>query len=352
MKNKARTKENLSLLFLFFRWYNFSMANKKFFYELLIILGAGLWGLMAVVPPYLYDRGIQPIQITFFRGGATAILLGIFILIKNPKLFIIKIKDLWMFLLVGILGYIFFNFTFMFSIKENSVSVASMLVYTSPVWITIMSRIIFKEKLTLKKIVCIVGVLTGMVLLVGMGEFKITTLGLWLGIGSGLGYGIYNVASKLITAKYPTETNLFYTFLIAGLVALPFANVSGIVSAIKNDISTLWFFLLLAIFDCFIPYILYTTGLKHTPVSTAGVLSITEPVTGALGGVILLGDKLGFLGFIGIIIIVGFLVLLELEVDIFKKKNKDTPLKKEDNEEDTPNSNEDNEKENLNATNE
>lgn len=333
MKNKARTKDILSLLFLFFRWYNLGMKKNKFIYELLIILGAGMWGLMAIVPPYLYDRGIQPIQITFFRGAATATLLGLLILIKNPKLFKINIKDLWMFLLVGILGYIFFNFTFMFSIKENSVSVASMLVYTSPVWITIMSKFIFKEKLTLKKIICITGVLIGMVLLVGMGEFKITTLGLWLGIGSGLGYGIYNVASKLITAKYPTETNLFYTFLIAGIVALPFANVSGIVGAIKNDISTLWYFLVLAIFDCLIPYILYTTGLKHTPVSTAGVLSITEPVTGALAGVIILGDRLGVVGFMGIIIIVAFLVLLELDIDFFKKKPKKITVEDESEEE-------------------
>lgn len=322
MKNKARTKEILSLLFSFLGCYNLGMKKSKFIYELFIILGAGIWGLMAIVPPYLYDRGIQPIQITFFRGSATAILLGILILIKNPKLFKINLKDLWMFLLVGILGYIFFNFTFMFSIKINSTSVASMLVYTSPVWITVMSKFIFKEKLTLKKIVCMIGVLIGMVLLVGMGEFKITTLGLWLGIGSGLGYGIYNVASKLITAKYPTETNLFYTFLIAGIVSLPFANVGGIVTAIKNDISTLWFFLLLAVFDCFIPYILYTVGLKQTSVSTAGVLSITEPVVGALAGVIILGDKLGFVGFVGIFLIVAFLVLLELDIDFFKKKPK------------------------------
>ncbi len=53
-------------------------------------------------------------------------------------------------MLVGILGYIFFNFTFIFSIKENSVSVASMLVYTSPEWITIMSKFIFKEKPKIK----------------------------------------------------------------------------------------------------------------------------------------------------------------------------------------------------------
>ena len=126
---------------------------KKRLGEAAVLLAAVLWGVIGIFTRALQEIGFSAIQIVTVRAVVTVLVMGVLILIKDPKLFKINLCDLWMFLGTGICSFTFFNICYMSSIGENSLSVACILMYTSPIWVAAFAIPLFKEKLTLHKIV-------------------------------------------------------------------------------------------------------------------------------------------------------------------------------------------------------
>ena len=106
---------------------------KKHLGEVAILLSTLLWGSIGIFTRGLTGLGFSSVQIVTVRAVITAITMGIVIAIKDPKLFKFKLKDIWMFFGLGICSFLFFNICYMSSIVENSLSVACILMYTSPI---------------------------------------------------------------------------------------------------------------------------------------------------------------------------------------------------------------------------
>ena len=59
-------------------------------------------------------------------------------------------------------------------------------------------------------------------------------------------------------------------------------------------------------------YILYVFGLRGTPVTVSGILTLMEPLTASVLGVVFFGDRLGVTGGVGAILLLGAVFLLTL----------------------------------------
>lgn len=117
-----------------------------------LYLAAGsLWGTIGFYFHYLSDFGLDRFQIMLLRIGIAAIFLGIYILLTNRQLFRIDWRDLWMFAGTGICSLMFFNYCYFTCIELASVSVAAVLLYTSPMFVMVLSVILFGEKFTVRK---------------------------------------------------------------------------------------------------------------------------------------------------------------------------------------------------------
>ena len=81
--------------------------------ESAVLLAALLWGCIGIFTRSMLKIGFTAVQIVAVRAFVTVILMGIYILIKDPKLFKINPKDLWMFFGTGILSFLFFNICYM-----------------------------------------------------------------------------------------------------------------------------------------------------------------------------------------------------------------------------------------------
>ncbi|WP_435789399.1 DMT family transporter [Clostridium sp.] len=116
-----------------------------------IIAAATLWGTIGVFIKELNSLGFAPIQIVFIRAMGAAVTLILFLLIKNTKLLKINPRDSGYFVGTGILSFIFLNWCYFIAVNKTSLSVAAILLYTAPAIVTVLSVILFKEKMTTRK---------------------------------------------------------------------------------------------------------------------------------------------------------------------------------------------------------
>ncbi len=288
--------------------------KKNFHNEGLIAVAAILWGVISLFSKPLMNMGFDSMQVVFFRALISAGLLAIFILIYDRSLFKIKLKDIPIFIGSGVLGFSFCVYCYMGSIDQNGAGVAAMLMYSSPVWVVIISRFLFNEKINIFKIIALIGVLVGCVMVSLGGELNITLIGAILGVGSGVGFALISIFSKLSANKgFNPLTAQFYTFIFAIIASFPIARAWKMPDMIATDYNCLLYFFLVSLISTTLPYVLYNLALKKVSASTAGILSSLEVVVGAITGFIAYKENIGIVGVFGIVIMFAALVLIALK---------------------------------------
>ena len=287
---------------------------KKYLGETSVLFAALLWGTIGFFTRNLSSLGFSSVGIVAVRSFFTALAMFIIIAVKDIKLLHISLKDIWMFLGTGIASFMFFNICYMSSITENSLSVACILMYTSPVWVSIISYFVFKEKFNKIKVLSLVICLSGCVLTCMSSTLKLTKIGLIYGILSGIGYALYSIFGKIASKKYNSYTIVFYTFLFSFAALLPFCNAPGIIARVSS-IKTFAFLIGISIINTLLPYLLYTFGLSRIDAGKASVISIIEPVASAVTGLVFFGEVVGILGIIGIIFVIIGIYLLSFKSD-------------------------------------
>ena len=278
-----------------------------------ILFAAIMWGCIGLLTRPLTSRGFSAIETVAGRALFTTLFMLVIVLLIDPKLLKIKLRDLWIFVGTGIFSFLFFNICYMSSMVENSLSVACILMYTSPFWILTLSIPIFKERMTYQKGIAIVIAFVGCVFVCTSASLRLTGIGLVYGLLSGFGYALYTIFGKLAAGRYSQFTTVFYTFLFAAIGALPFCNIPSLGLRIVSG-NNIWLILGIAVANTVLPYLLYTYGLAHTTSGKAAILSIIEPVVAAIVGVLFFEEYMGFFGVLGIVLVVLGLVILEIKL--------------------------------------
>lgn len=286
---------------------------KKISY-LLIIVAAVLWGSIGLFSKIAGNRGFTPIDICFIRSLFSVIILGIFFSIKDRNIFKLKsIVDLKYFVGTGIISFSLYNWSYIAAIKETSMGVAAILLYTAPSIIMILSVFLFHEKITRIKILVIVITFIGCMMVTGIfeGENIISWKGFLYGILSGIGYGLYSIFGKYALQKYSSVTVVFYTFLMSTFLFCVIGKPIIIISKINESQS--WIFIVsFALFSAAIPYILYTKGLSKIEASKASIIANIEPVVAAIIGICVFSEEINFLKILGIILVLGAVCIINM----------------------------------------
>lgn len=279
-----------------------------------VILAGILWGVISIFIKKLSAAGFDSLQICLIRMIVAAISVFVFLLIKSPSLLKINIKDIWMFIGTGIISIVLFNSFYFYTMVNSEASVAVVLLYTSPVFIMILSAVIFKEKLTFKKLIALFSTVLGCVLVSGMlsGSHVLTTVTLFTGLASGLFYALYTIFGKFALKKYNTATVTAYTFLFGLIGSVPLGKPSALVSVISADYCLLLWCIGIGIISTTLPYVLYTFGLNRMDSGKASILVAVEPLVGALLGIFFYNESHDALKIIGILLILLSIILLSL----------------------------------------
>ena len=280
-------------------------------FTLCTILAGVLWGTISVFLKNLSSSGLSLIQITACRAVFSSFFLFVYFLVKDKNLLKIKLKDIWMFVGTGVVSLTFFSLCYFSTILESGASIAVILLYTSPIFILLLSAILFKEKITKIKLFALILTFVGCIFVTGIGgENHLSAKGLFIGLCAGFGYALYSIFSRFALKKYKPLTVTFYTFVFSSISLLPFCNIVEICSSFSEK--SLLFLIGIALICTVLPYIFYTYGLSGLETGKAAILVTVEPLVGSLIGIFVWKENLDMLKLIGIIMIFIAVILINL----------------------------------------
>ncbi len=289
--------------------------NKTMIGSILIILAGCFWGSMGIFVRKLGTYGFSSIQIVSIRVTLAAIIFALVLLIKDRKGFKIILRDMPLFLGLGFGSILFFTVCYFTAITMMSLSTAAILLYTSPVWIMLMSVLFFHEKLNGRKLIALALAFAGCVLVSGISGEGMTLTGLLVGLGSGIGYGLYSILGTIALRRYSPYTVTTYTFIFAAvgswIICRPADMLDKFLSA--ADIGYLLIFCCLtALITAVIPFLSYTLGLSSVEASRAGIIATVEPMVATMIGIVVFSEPLTLMSGLGIVLILSAVVVLNL----------------------------------------
>ena len=192
-------------------------------------------------------------------------------------------------------------------------STAAILLYTSPVWIMLMSVLFFREKMDRRKVIALVLAFAGCVLVSGISGDGMTLTGLLVGLGSGIGYGLYSILGTIALRKYSPYTVTAYTFIFAAVGSWIICRPGDMFNKFSGapDLGFLVFFCFLtALITAVIPFLAYTLGLERVEASKAGIIATIEPVVATILGFIFFSETITLLSGLGIVLVLAAVIIL------------------------------------------
>lgn len=285
-----------------------------------VLIAGTLWGTMGIFVNYFNSQKLGSVDIAGVRVFFAAILMILFLLIKSPDKLKIKPRDLWCFVGSGLISLMVFTMCYFTTIVKASMSVAAVLLYTSPVFVIVLSLFIFKEKLTKAKAVSCIVCVAGSAFVSGIigSDTRIPLIAFILGIMSGFAYALYSIFSRFALQRgYSSLTITAYTFIFATLGFIFFVDIPAILSSVLTKPTNCVIMLLSGLVTAVLPYLFYTKGLEHIESGKAAVVAAIEPVVAVILGKIIFDDPLSLIQYFGI-----FLVILSIAIQNIKTKGR------------------------------
>lgn len=290
---------------------------KKIIY-LLPVLSGILWGSVGIFVRILTELGMDSFTVTSSRLAIAAVVMASTILIYDKRLFRIRIKDLWIFIVGGLLGMLGVVLAYNEAIKQVTLSLAAVLLSMSPIFVLFFAAILFHEKITLKKTGCMVLALCGCVLVSGVLEstsgMNWTPAGIAFGILAAFCYALYSLVGKVAMKRgYHAFTMTFYCMVIIALCMIP-ATDWGCIRRItvQGGIKMVLFMLVHALFASVFPYVFYTLSLNYIEAGKVSILAAGEPVAAMIFGFMFFAEKPTVLSILGLVLTTSALVFLSM----------------------------------------
>ncbi len=252
-----------------------------------MIAAAGvLWGLLGIFVRHLNARGLVSMDLVFLRSLTATVVLFIGLLIFDRKKMKIRLRDFWCFLGTGIGSIVFFNYCYFTAVRMMSLAAAAVLLYTAPAFVMLMSAVLFREKMTGRRVLSVLLTFAGCACVTGLAGSGISAGGILVGLGAGFGYALYTIFGHYaIERGYDSLTITFYTFLVAAVTSLFMVRLPHVAGAMSGSAVALGYVLCLGIISTILPFLLYTLGLHFLQGGRASVIASIEPVTAALVGI-------------------------------------------------------------------
>lgn len=254
--------------------------------------------------------------IAFARGLVGMLFLLAVMLIKKEPVSIRDIKKnlLWLILSGAFLGM---NWILLFeSYRFTSVAVSTLCYYLAPIIVILVSPIVLKEKLTLRKIVCTLVALTGMVFVSGILQNGIPEVSELKGIFFGLGAAVLYACIMLINKKMQGISAYDKTIVqlgISAVVILPYCLLTEDITALPFTAKVILLLFLVGILHTGVTYFLYFGVMGHLNAQTTAIISYIDPVVAVLISVFVLGEGMDIGGILGAVLILGAALVSELE---------------------------------------
>ena len=199
--------------------------------------------------------------------------------------------------------------------NQTTVAVATLCYYMQPTIVILLSPLIFRERLTVRKSVCAAVAIAGMVLVSGVIGDSSARGGGFSGILPGLGAALFYSAVVIMNKKlrgidaYQKTT---VQLLSAGFIMVPYLLLTDGFAGEKLTLSALLLLLVVGILHTGVAYVLYFGSMDGLRAQSVALLSYIDPVSALLFSAFLLREPLSLLNILGAIMIIGSAVVSEI----------------------------------------
>ena len=287
-------------------------ANGEIKSKIMLIASVFIFGTVGIFRRYI---PLPSGSIALVRGVIGALFLLMILAIKKQKLSLGDIRRNLLFLCISGV-FIGFNWILLFeAYVYTTVATATLCYYMAPIFVIILSPILLKERITLKKGICVAVALFGMVLvsgviqggLGGVADFK----GILLGLGAAVLYAgvmLLNQKIKDISAYDKTIVQL----AAATVVLIPYIILAEDISAAEITAKVIVFMLIVGIVNTGVAYLFYFGSMENLSGQTVALFSYIDPIVAIILSALFLKEKMGVPEIIGAVLVLGATIVSEL----------------------------------------
>ena len=246
------------------------------------------------------------------------VILGVMLVKKHRTDFKKLSKKLPVLLASG--AAIGFNWILLFeAYRHTGIPVATVCYYTAPFLVVAVSPIIFKDKLSLRQIICIIIALLGVISVSGVfGTNTTKIVGILCGLGAATLY-----ASVMIMNKFMGETDdyerTFIQLITAGLVVLPYGLLT--MGDIDFNFKSTSLLVLVGVVHTGIAYLMYFSAIRKLKSQTVAILSYIDPASAIVLSALVFMQMPKVYEIIGVVLIMSAAIFSEIRQKTGNNKN-------------------------------
>jgi DME family drug/metabolite transporter len=278
----------------------------------LVLLAAVSWGTLGIFYKILIGvYGLSPLSLAFFRAAFSAVFLLVGLSVWRPGWLRVERRDLPLLVGFGLFGIAAFFFVYVNAVDRVGVAVASVLLYTAPAWVTLISWRFLGERIGRRQWVALALAFAGCALVAGiydLNQVRLNGPGVLFGLASGLTYALYSVFVKAGVRKHSPWTVLVYGMVAGSVVLFLVQDLNAVAQALRSPAVVAWL-MAIALIPSLGSGLAFATGLRLVPVSSASVVANVEPMVATILAYLIFGEVMApwqMLG--GVLIIAGAVI--------------------------------------------
>ena len=285
-------------------------SNKKLFGTICGIGAAVCYGTNPL-GARLYDEGMAPSTVLFWRFGLAWVIIAVVMLLRKEKLGVSR-KE---FATLSALGLLFLasSLTLYVSFQMMAVGVASTLLFVYPVLTAAIMAVFFKEKLTWSTVSAIVLSFIGVMLLYWSPDGgSLSVVGVILVLISALTYAVYIIVMNRAQLNMSSFKINFYVLIYCALGNMLMSLCTGQgLQVPANAVS--WFYVCwLAVVPAILALVMMVYAAKYIGSTPTAIIGALEPLTAVLIGIFMFGEVFTTRLAFGIILIFSAVIIIAL----------------------------------------
>lgn len=270
-----------------------------------IMVAMLIWGSVGI---FVRNIKLSSIEIAFYRSVIGCFFIIFLSLINKESYDFNNIKKNLKILIISGIG-LGLGWVLLFQgYKNTTIAISTLSYYIAPVFIVILSFFVLKEKLTLKKILCIIASMIGLLLIINTSEVSSSNYhhftGIIYSVMAAVFYAIVVICNKFIK-DLPGTVVTIIQLSFSALVLLPMVILNVNFDIKDFDYKSLIFLLIVGIFHTGIAYLMYFSSVKDVDGQSIAVLSYIDPIFALILSSVLLDEKMTRIQILGGILILG-----------------------------------------------